>query len=375
MIQHCGVDKRRIIGIDRTFNLSNFYVTVVVYQHQNILTRSTNVHPAIVGALLIHTKGNTESYYDLMSTIRYEMSKVTDESPNFDLSWADVTFGSDDEAALRKAIALCFPGSVMTRCTKHDKDTIRRYLKDKVGVDDNTREQVVLCMFNESGILGAKTEHEYEEKLHNLEDELKVKLGEKFERFRRCFTRMCAALKDHVLMPSLKHGIATDWTNNCSESTNHRIRKFQNFEVVTLQELKDNLQSLVLYQDVEVTRATYNAGTYKLTDACAKKYGKKSEDEWNKLSLNSRKRKTKAINTFIEDETIEKVMSSDGTFSVGRQATKKKPGKTSARSERTTSKKNKTQIGYIKSSVKWLALKNLRKMRSNIWDTCVNTDE
>jgi hypothetical protein len=339
MMQHCSVDKRRIIGIDRTFNLSNYYVTVVVYQHQNLLVRSTNVHPPIVGALLIHTKGNTESYYDLMSTLKFELSKLTKESPNFDLSWGDVTFGSDDEAALRKAITLCFPGSVMTRCTKHDKDTIRRYLKDKVGVDDKTRESVVHSMFKGDGILGAKSEHEFEENKQNLEDEMKEKLGPKYEKFRKCFERMCSALKEHVLTPSLKHGIATDWTNNQSESTNHRIRKFQNFEVVSLQELKANLQSLVMYQDVEIARATYDAGTYKLTDVCAKKYGKKTVEEWKNLSVISQKKRTKSINCFIEDVAVEKVLSSDGTFIVGNQNTKKKPGKSAARSEQTTSKK------------------------------------
>ena len=110
---------------------------MVVYQHVNMIVAETQTHPTMVGALLVHSKGNTESYYDLLNTIKFEMSRVTSECPNFDLSWRDLSFGSDDEKALRKAISLAFPNSVTTRCSKHDKDTIRRHLKDKVGLDES----------------------------------------------------------------------------------------------------------------------------------------------------------------------------------------------------------------------------------------------
>ena len=99
MVEHCCADESRIIGIDRTFNLSTFYVTVVVYQHQNMLVAGTNRHPTMVGALLIHCKGSTESYYDLFNTIKFEMSKITEEDPCFDLNWREPVFGSDDEKA------------------------------------------------------------------------------------------------------------------------------------------------------------------------------------------------------------------------------------------------------------------------------------
>ena len=150
---------------------------------------------------------------------------------------------------------------------------------------------------------------------------------------------MTNALKNDVLLPSLKNGIPTDWTNNISESTNHRIRKFQDFQVVPLEELISNLESLVLYQDVETVRSVYNSGAYRLAEKCFKKYEKKSADEWNKLSENSKNRRMKSINNFIDDQQLDTVVSSQGDLKVSSQATKRKPGTSSSCSERTNSKK------------------------------------
>ena len=342
MVEHCCADESRIIGIDRTFNLSTFYVTVVVYQHQNMLVAGTNRHPTMVGALLIHCKGSTESYYDLFNTIKFEMSKITEEDPCFDLNWREPVFGSDDEKALRKAIRLTFPQSVVTRCSKHDKDTLRRYLKDKVGVEERKRESIVQAFYKESGILHSTNELDFEERVLNLCDEVQDMLGKRFDKFQSCFDRMTKALKKDVFLPAKKKGIPLDWTNNISESTNHRIRKFQNFEVVTLEELKSNLESLVMYQDVEIRRALYNCGTYRLTDKCIAKYGLRNEQKWKMVTEGAQKRRQKSINMYVEDANLELIKSLDKSLHIANQKTKKKPGKSSARSDRTVSQKKKS---------------------------------
>ena len=60
MVQFCSQKKARIIGIDRTFNLSSHYVTVVVYSHTNLTVQKTGNAPAMVGCFLVHPKGDSQ---------------------------------------------------------------------------------------------------------------------------------------------------------------------------------------------------------------------------------------------------------------------------------------------------------------------------
>jgi hypothetical protein len=51
--------------------------------------------------------------------------------------------GSDEEAALLKGIKQCFPATVQVLCTRHLEENVRRYLTNKVGLDDKTRKTII----------------------------------------------------------------------------------------------------------------------------------------------------------------------------------------------------------------------------------------
>jgi transposase-like protein len=51
--------------------------------------------------------------------------------------------GSDDEKALTKSIQMCFPEAKRSLCTKHLKDNVSEYLKNKIGVNNSERHNVV----------------------------------------------------------------------------------------------------------------------------------------------------------------------------------------------------------------------------------------
>lgn len=45
-----------VLGIDPTFNLGDFYVTVTTYENLMVISRKTGKHPVFVGPMLVHQR-------------------------------------------------------------------------------------------------------------------------------------------------------------------------------------------------------------------------------------------------------------------------------------------------------------------------------
>ena len=58
-----------VLGIDPTFNLGKFYVTITTYTYLHIVNKVTNIAPAFVGPVFVHTEKSYEAYYHFFSTI------------------------------------------------------------------------------------------------------------------------------------------------------------------------------------------------------------------------------------------------------------------------------------------------------------------
>ena len=80
-------DKFCIVGVDPTYNVGPCYVTVVVtYRHLHFKTK-LNEHPVMVGPMLLHTRKEYSSYFQLPSN----MMALKTESKNI------LVIGSDSE--------------------------------------------------------------------------------------------------------------------------------------------------------------------------------------------------------------------------------------------------------------------------------------
>jgi hypothetical protein len=75
-----------------------------------------------------------------------------------------VDIGSDDEKALTKAIEIVFPSSKRSLCTKHLKENVSDYIKNKVGTKSKDRKQLIDSIFGEHGILNAADAFQFEER-------------------------------------------------------------------------------------------------------------------------------------------------------------------------------------------------------------------
>ena len=135
---------KTVVGVDRTFNLGEVFVTTTVFKHPALLRKSTNEAPIFLGSVLIHTRGTYESYYPFFSHLDQKLRHIS--SP---------IFGSDDEKSLVKAIADCFHDAVLLRCTKHLKDNMTDHLKDSIGLAQQERPSAI---FSKNGLSFSENE-------------------------------------------------------------------------------------------------------------------------------------------------------------------------------------------------------------------------
>ena len=121
MARFCTDDQRfSVLGVDPTFNLGEFSVTVTTYCHLQLIHRQTNNHPVLLGAMLVHQNKTSESYYFLAST-------VVGLCPQLNFLTA---FGTDGEQTLSDAFATQFRDASHRLCFLHVKDRIKVKVRD-----------------------------------------------------------------------------------------------------------------------------------------------------------------------------------------------------------------------------------------------------
>ena len=65
--------KNQPIGIDRTFNLGSFYVTVLVYKNQRLFRKNSSEHPIFLGPVLLHKDATYKTYKTFLEHIATEL--------------------------------------------------------------------------------------------------------------------------------------------------------------------------------------------------------------------------------------------------------------------------------------------------------------
>ena len=70
--------KSQPIGIDRTFNLGSFYVTLLVYKNQRIFRKNSSEHPIFLGPVLLHKDATYKTYKTFLEHIATELDGDVD---------------------------------------------------------------------------------------------------------------------------------------------------------------------------------------------------------------------------------------------------------------------------------------------------------
>ena len=101
-----------IFGVDPTFNLGPFNVTVTTCSNLKVTDRASNAHQTIVGPLMLSQKKAFDSYNHFFRKI-ISLKKEPREI---------LAFGTDGGKELFEAMRFNFPLAIHLRCFGHFKD-------------------------------------------------------------------------------------------------------------------------------------------------------------------------------------------------------------------------------------------------------------
>lgn len=104
-----------IIGLDITFNVSSCYITVVCFKNKNVIKMNTSEPPIMLDPIVMPWDGNFGAYHRFISHLKIKPHNIA--------------FGTDEDAAVIKAITACFQQATHILCIWHLKENARENLR------------------------------------------------------------------------------------------------------------------------------------------------------------------------------------------------------------------------------------------------------
>jgi hypothetical protein len=201
-----------------------------------------------MGPMLLHWDENFDSYHKF--TLHIQAKLVDTDQSN--LIW-----GSDEESASFKAMALPFPLATRLLCAKHLKDNAPDNLSKSLPQPEVTT--ILNILFGADGILSSTHELTFDEIGSELTDRYDIPYLK---------NRLLLNLWQNVFKPRLQHPLLPVlWHNNCNESRSNVIKCKINWEVQKLPELISKLHELEQDQIRYIRGALHETGKYSLSQS------------------------------------------------------------------------------------------------------------
>ena len=301
--------KTSVIGVDRTFNLGSCFVTTTVFQEKKLVRKGTQTNPIILGPIYLHWDGCYHTYQRFFTHLA---SVLEDSFEETKLSLNDLVFGTDEEKALVKAITNSFPKSKLTLCTRHLAENFKRYLKNKIGMNEKISKEIFDDVFGPFGLAEADTTVDFTEKANEIEYKHKEKLGIYLtEKVIPCLQKYVCSIRNN------DEKVPLNWKNNNCESLNHILKLNQNWTPQKLPELIEKIEKECLLQEALVRGAIYGHGNFCLQNWLSKlqcnKIQWQSKSQFEKDSL-----VYKFLNFGNKKKEDKMVKSSDGKLVIPR---------------------------------------------------------
>ena len=253
----CQPNNFSVLGVDATFNLGDFYVTMTTYRNFTLCNPRTSLAPVFIGPVFLHMERRAHDYHTFFSSLLRLKPQLASLQ----------AYGTDGEQALLNALESCFPHSIGLRCFLHMQGNIEDKLK---GSSAAVKKSIIHDIFGyqsgdvyNKGIVDAESDEEFDEQVGML--------SEKWEQlcpgFNNWFKKkhattfkksMIASIRTKALLgsPPIK------FTNNPNESINSTVKKWVQFKKSTWPGFVEKLQQLVDTQLKEAGKAIYNSGDY-----------------------------------------------------------------------------------------------------------------
>ena len=252
-----------ILGIDPTYNIGEFYVTVTTYRHLMFKTME-GVNPVLLGPCLIHSSKEFSSYYKLPESL-------IKANPNCKKI---LVFGTDSEKNVYQVFKDLIPNSYHLLCDIHGKKNISKKLSD-LGVSKINKRKIMKDIFGsqlgdlpEKGLVDSDVLDDFERDSEKLMENWN-KLGEAEKRFsqyfennklndiRNCMSTELRAMAGLGFPPK-------PYTQNANECINSVIKRGQQTKSLSLKSVVQLLHSVVNDQENQVKLSLLGNGEWRL---------------------------------------------------------------------------------------------------------------
>ena len=226
MDRFCASTERvSILGLDVTFNLGKFYVTLCTYQNHDVVN-DRGKNPIMIGPALLHSSKDQSNFSILFQ-------EITTKKPKLATSLR--AYGTDGEQALSNAAADAFPFAIHLRCTNHLKDSITRYLRKQL-LPECVVKEILSDIFGtatEKGLVHASNQ-DFNDKMKLIQkrwNELEKQYRPTPVVFKWFSANMASIVRENVRSELLQELQLEEerYTQNNSESLNALVKRYVNF--------------------------------------------------------------------------------------------------------------------------------------------------
>ena len=286
-----------ILGIDPTFSLGAFDVTVTTYRHLLLSAKDDiHKHPVLIGPLFVHVKKDFQAYHFFASSLVSKRPELVQLQ----------CFGTDGEAALVKAFSAVFTKAVHLRCFLHFRQNIEHKLQE-FGVSSAVIKEYRRDIFGDPqslqvGLVDVSSKSELESKLASLEkkwNDLEKPFHSPPQFYEWFQEHSLDVIADCMIRPlreqvGLGSPPAPYYTNDI-ESKNNILKQHLQRKASQLPEFVESMKALIIEQRSEIEKAVAMYGEYQVVArhsnlACERQ-------KWFKMSERQRQSK---INRFMK---------------------------------------------------------------------------
>ena len=258
-----------VLTADTTYNLGDFYVTPMTYQHLMLEDITTGKHPTFVGPVLVHQRKNFSAFNYFASTLISHNKKLRNVC----------AFGTDGDPALIDAFTHNFPYAKQLRCFIHLKRNVTEKLKER-GIPNDVADEFLADIFGkrvgntyEEGLVDSCNESDFKVRLDRCK-QLWLNRESAYLRpgqlsFYDYFLKYYADVVCYNMLKDLRTvaGLGSPpakFTTNGSESINALVKRKVNFKETEWPEFNSEMKQIVGGQREETIRALSGRGRYRL---------------------------------------------------------------------------------------------------------------
>ena len=256
-----------VFGVDPTFTLGDFDVTITTYRHLLLQSKSSGKSPVMIGPIFVHMRKDFATYHFFASSLI---------SLNPDIASLKA-FGTDGEAALENALSAAFPNALHLRCFLHFRGNVENKLRE-LGIPSVVAKEIVCDIMGrasalEYGLVDAK----HGEELGVLLKAVKTRWNElekpynNLPRFHSWFEKYCGPVIARSMVQEVRQNAGLGcppepYYTNEVESKNKLIKEEVQYKKSQLPDFITKMSEMMFQQRREIERAVLNSGEYSVQE-------------------------------------------------------------------------------------------------------------